>query len=87
LGALGFSRLIARFGSASAVLDAVPDLGRLSPPPKAGAEAELQRLDRLGARLIASCEPDFPALRAALDPAPPGSSSLRRPPLTLAGPD
>ncbi|MBU6372848.1 MAG: DNA-processing protein DprA [Alphaproteobacteria bacterium] len=91
LGALGFARLIARFGSAAAVLDAAPSLGRLSPPSSAAAMAELDALDRLGARLLAACEPDFPALLASLDPPPPVLSVrgdvrlLARPAIAIVG--
>lgn len=75
LGALGFARLISRFGSASAVLDAGP-LGRLTPPPQAAARAELDALDTLGGRLLCASEPDYPHLLAALDPPPPVLSIL-----------
>ena len=45
--------------------------GRLDIPTEAQAERELSDGAALGARLIASCEPDFPHLLAALDPPPP----------------
>lgn len=72
VGSLTFARLIGRFGSAEAALEALPRLsGGLSPAPLAQAEAELEALEALGARLLASCEPDYPALLAQLTPPPP----------------
>lgn len=72
IGPLTFARLIARFGNAAAVLEALPDLshGRLTPPPLASIEAEIEGLARLDARLICAGEPDYPTLLAALDPGP-----------------
>lgn len=90
LGALGFSRLISRFGSASAVLDSGP-IGRLSPPPPAAAMTELEALDRMGGRLLCAGEPAYPALLAALDPPPPVLSVrgdlrlLARPTIAIVG--
>jgi DNA processing protein len=53
-------------------LDALPRLapGR-QPPSVSDIERELARADKLGARLVASVEPDYPPLLAQLDPAPP----------------
>lgn len=91
LGALGFSRLLSRFGSATAALDAIPALGRLAPPSVAAARAELAALDRLGGRLLAACEPAYPSLLAALDPPPPVLSVvgderlLARPTIAIVG--
>ncbi len=71
IGALSFHRLIARFKTPAAALEALPRLGDLRPPAPAHIEAELEALERLGARLIAACEPDYPPLLAALDAPPP----------------
>jgi DNA processing protein len=78
VGPVTFDQLISRYGEASIALAALPDLarrgGRVSPlgvPGLPEIEAELERGERLGARLIAACEPDFPASLAALDPPPP----------------
>ncbi|WP_304190164.1 DNA-processing protein DprA [Phenylobacterium aquaticum] len=78
VGPVTFDQLIGRYGEASIALAALPDLarrgGRVSPlgvPSLSEIEAELERGARLGARLIAACEPDFPASLAALDPPPP----------------
>jgi DNA processing protein len=78
VGAVTFAHLIARYGDASAVLAALPELARRggggrapSIPDAAEAERELAAGAALGARLIAACEPEFPRLLAVLDPPPP----------------
>jgi DNA processing protein len=78
VGPVTFDQLIRRFGEPAKALAALPDLARrggraASPriPSPAEAEREIAAGERLGARLIAACEPDFPAPLAALDPPPP----------------
>jgi DNA processing protein len=78
VGPVTFRQLIARFGSAGAALDALPDLARrggrngaLSIPTAADAERELAAGAAIGARMIAAVEPDFPLQLAALDAPPP----------------
>jgi DNA processing protein len=78
VGPVTFDQLIRRFGEPAKVLAALPDLarrgGRATAPriPSLGEiERELAAGERLGARLIAACEPDFPYLLASLDPPPP----------------
>lgn len=78
VGPVTFAQLISRFGEASAALAALPELarrsGRVSPlgvPTLVEIEGELADGEALGARLIASCEADFPSALAALDPPPP----------------
>ncbi|MGP1394341.1 MAG: DNA-processing protein DprA [Inquilinaceae bacterium] len=73
-----FRTLLRRYGSASAALEALPDLARrggrtrpLAPPPLAEAEAEWAALTRLGGRFVALDDPDYPPLLAAIDDAPP----------------
>ena len=72
VGPLTFAHLIARFRTADAALEALPDIsrGRLTAPPVEDIERELDALTEMDARLIASCEPDFPPLLAQLDPGP-----------------
>ena len=73
-----FRRLLARFGSAAAALKALPDLARRG-GTRAGPRIctaprrrrELAALDALGARLVATDEPDYPPLLAHIDDAPP----------------
>ncbi|WP_337186114.1 DNA-processing protein DprA [Phenylobacterium sp.] len=78
VGPVAFDQLLGRFGEASLALAALPDLARrggraspLRPASEAAADSELAAGAALGARLIASCEPDFPHALAALDPPPP----------------
>lgn len=77
VGPVSFRQLVARFGSAAAALDALPDLAAraggapLRPCPPAVAEAELSRIEALGGRLIAAGLPPYPALLASIDDAPP----------------
>lgn len=78
IGPITFSRLIARFGSARAAIDALPGIasnaGRKLPLRAAArddAEREIDRAGKAGARLIASCEADYPQALAAIADAPP----------------
>jgi DNA processing protein len=77
VGTVTFHQLIARFGGAGAALQALPELARrggresIRIPTRAQAEAWLKAVERLGARLLASCEPEYPRLLAACEDAPP----------------
>jgi DNA processing protein len=78
VGPVTFFRLLERFGSAAAALHALPELaargGRSRPLrvcSRGDAEREVVAVRRLGARLIAACEPDFPPLLAEADDCPP----------------
>lgn len=98
VGPVTFHNLLRRFGSASAVLDALPALaqrgGRNGPlriPDLDDAQRELDAGRRSGARLFCADEPGFPHLLAALDPPPPilwvlGDLSIAaRPTVALVG--
>ncbi|WP_267357440.1 MULTISPECIES: DNA-processing protein DprA [unclassified Methylobacterium] len=95
VGPRTFRTLINRFGGAAAALEAMPDLGRrqgkrLEPPTRAQAEDEIAALARLGGRLIATGEADFPRLLQQADAAPPllalrGAAILNRPAVALVG--
>ena len=82
IGPATFASLIARFSDIREALDAVPLLARrggaqeLRMPSEADAQKEIESLSKLGGRLIASVEPDFPSGLAALDPPPPLISVL-----------
>lgn len=85
VGPVTFAALIARFGSAMSALRELPRLarrggaaGELAVPGEADAERELEGLERIGARMIALVEPDFPAGLAALEAPPPLISVLGR---------
>jgi DNA processing protein len=77
VGPVAYRRLMARFGTATMALDALPALGRaggrLAPaaiPSPADAQRELDALAKLGARLLFAGQPDYPPLLALLDDAP-----------------
>jgi DNA processing protein len=77
IGPATFAALMARFSDVREALEAVPRLARrggtqeLRMPSEIEAQAEIEALTKLGGRLIASVEPDFPSGLAALDPPPP----------------
>ncbi len=84
VGPVTFAALIARFHSAQAALDALPRLARrggasdLRIPGNDEAQRELDALHRIGGRMIASAEPDFPAGLASVDAPPPLIFALGR---------
>lgn len=71
IGPLTFHRLIARFRTAAAALEALPRVSQLTAAAEESAATEIESVEALGARLIASCEPDYPPLLAQLDAPPP----------------
>ena len=76
VGPRTFRALVNQFGGAGAALDALPDLARRGGRPalkvasRAEAEREMEGLSRLGARLLALGEPDYPKALQAIDTAP-----------------
>jgi DNA processing protein len=76
IGPVSYRQLIARFGSASAALDALPDLARRGrepyrPAPADRIEQEILAVRKAGARYLFHDQADYPALLAELDSAPP----------------
>ena len=77
IGPVTYRQLIARFGSAAATLDAVPDLAARAggKPPRltsiAEAEREIARVETLGARYLVIGQGLYPNSLAELDDAPP----------------
>lgn len=75
VGPVAFENLLGRYGSAGAVMDAMPEIaqraGPIRIPTLDDARRELEAGARIGARLLCSCEAAFPHLLAALDPPPP----------------
>jgi DNA processing protein len=78
IGPVTFYQLLARYGSATAALEALPDLARrggrggpLRVPTRADALREMAANERIGARLIAWGEPSYPPALAAVEDAPP----------------
>jgi DNA processing protein len=78
VGPITFYQLLARFGSAGAALDALPEIARrggrerpLAIAAKAAVERELESLRQAGAHLVAWGEPLYPPALAAVEDAPP----------------
>ena len=85
VGPITFARLIERFGDAGNALSALPELARrggraeaLRICDQATATREIEGLEKLGGRIIALGEEDYPPALAALDDAPPLISVLGR---------
>lgn len=96
VGPVTYAQLVARFGTAGAALEALPDLirrGRDSwqPAPPARIEAEIAAVRRAGARYLFHDGPDYPPLLRHADGAPPiliarGRAELAaRPAVALVG--
>ncbi|TMJ12002.1 MAG: DNA-protecting protein DprA [Alphaproteobacteria bacterium] len=77
IGPVTYFQLLARFGSASAALAAIPDLaargGGRAPKlaARASVEREIERVDKLGARYLFLGQGLYPPLLAELESAPP----------------
>jgi DNA processing protein len=97
IGPVTYFQLLARFGSAQAALDAIPDLaargGGRAPKlaPAAEVEREIEAVSRLGARHLFLGQGLYPALLAELESAPPAliakgdASLLDRPAVAVVG--
>jgi DNA processing protein len=76
IGPVSYRQLIARFGTAASALDALPDLaargkGPYCPAATDAIEREVAAVRKAGARYLFHDQPDYPALLAELDSAPP----------------
>ena len=78
IGPVSFFQLIQRYKSATAALEALPDLsGRarrsrpLQPPSRSDAEAEMKAVRRYGAEIVLSIDAEYPPLLRDLAPPPP----------------
>ena len=77
VGPITFHHLLQRYGSAAAALDALVELAQRNGRKdfktwtRAAAERELAAVHRLGGRLVAWGEPDYPPLLLPLEDAPP----------------
>ena len=77
IGPVTYRQLVARFGSAQAALEAVPDLARRGGgrPPALfsldNAKREIERVEKLGARYLMLGRGLYPSMLAELDDAPP----------------
>jgi DNA processing protein len=86
VGPVAFRRLLRRYGSPAEALEALPALaragGRSNPPAipsERETETELERLHRLGGRLLILGQPGYPDLLALLEDAPPVLALLGEP--------
>jgi DNA processing protein len=77
IGPVTYRQLVARFGSADAALEAIPDLARRGggKPPRiqsaADACREIEKVEEIGARYLTIGQGLYPSLLAELDDAPP----------------
>jgi DNA processing protein len=78
VGPVTFHQLVARYGSATAALEALPELAargglkrKLTVPSPAECEKELAALKHAKAAVLASCETAYPALLKQIPDAPP----------------
>jgi DNA processing protein len=86
VGPIAWRRLIGRYGSAAAAIAALPGLaragGRSHPPAvpsRARAEAELERLEKIGGRMLVLGGPGYPPLLSHLADPPPALAVLGAP--------
>lgn len=77
VGPITFRRLLRKFGSAQAALEALPAFAQrggkknFKLPTQSSIEDEIARTKKIGAHLIAWSEPDYPEALAAIEDAPP----------------
>ncbi len=74
VGPVAFRDLLRRYKTAEAALDALPQIIKrksIIQPTREDIEAEMEASDTLGIRILAACEPDYPAYLRAVDPPPP----------------
>lgn len=76
IGPVSYAQLLARFGSAEAALEALPDLAQRGGRANRAisvevVEREVEAVRKTGARYLFHDQPDYPALLAQLDSAPP----------------
>ena len=83
IGPMTFYQLVERFGSASAALEALPELSKrggrkkpLTPPPESAVEREYRALQKLGGQIITVRDAAYPLALTATDDAPPVLSVL-----------
>ncbi|HEX8381538.1 MAG TPA: DNA-processing protein DprA [Allosphingosinicella sp.] len=97
IGPITYFQLLARFGSATAALEAIPELaargGGRAPrlASRSAIEWEIEQVGRLGAHYLFLGQGEYPALLAELETAPPAlivkghSSLLARPAVAVVG--
>ncbi|MEL6858402.1 MAG: DNA-processing protein DprA [Pseudomonadota bacterium] len=85
IGPVTFFQLLARYGSASKAIDALPSLrsgrSKLKIAARAEIEREWQALSDFGANVVCACEDTYPSLLKQFAPPPPVLTMIGRPPL------
>jgi DNA processing protein len=88
VGPLTYRRLLTRFGSAAAAIEALPELARsggrtqpLTVPKASEVERELRRVQKMGGCMLLLDDPAYPELLAGMEDAPPVLSVLGDPAL------
>jgi len=78
IGPMTFYQLVERFGSASAALEALPELSKrggrkkpLTPPSESAVEREYRGIQKLGGQIITVRDAAYPLALTATDDAPP----------------
>ena len=76
IGPVTYRHLLARFGTAKAAIDALPEIGKKGgrayrPAPRERIETEIAATRKAGAKYLFHDSPDYPALLRELDSAPP----------------
>jgi DNA processing protein len=76
IGPVSYAQLLARFGTAAEALEALPDLGKKDgrqyrAAPVDRIEREVDGVRKAGAKYLFHDQPDYPALLAQIDGAPP----------------
>jgi len=97
VGPVTFYRLLARYGSAAAALDALPRLARrggaqeVSLYPTGMAMREIEAADKAGIHIVAACDDAYPPLLKHVEDAPPllfvrgNPKILQRPAIGMVG--
>lgn len=81
VGPVAFRDLLGRYKTAAAAIEALPSIIRRKDavvPTVEAIEAEMEHAEQLGVKILAACEPDYPAYLRAVDPPPPLISLLGR---------
>lgn len=83
IGPVTFRHLLSRYETATEAIEALPGLARRGGskdtpkvPPASEVEAEMERLSKLGGRMLVAGDEDYPSLLAATEDAPPFLETL-----------
>ncbi len=85
VGPITFRQLMKRFGSAGAALNALPEMAQrggkrgFKSPPANVIEDEIARIEKMGGKIIAWCEAEYPEALVAIEDAPALITALGQP--------